>query len=131
MTLDEAIEHANQVAGETCGECSAEHRQLAEWLETLRDFEDENAHLSAENYELLDRLKELEDENAHLKAGNYELRMYYDEIRRQRTKTCHMTYDFSGTQRICSECGHPVGLWVWWLYCPECGGRFVPKEEDR
>lgn len=36
MTLDEAIEHARWCADESIGECSEEHRQLAEWLEELR-----------------------------------------------------------------------------------------------
>ena len=37
MTLDEAIQHANEVAA-TCTdkECSLEHKQLAGWLEELK-----------------------------------------------------------------------------------------------
>ena len=35
MTLDEAIEHASEVA-DGCGECAEEHEQLAEWLRELR-----------------------------------------------------------------------------------------------
>ena len=35
MTLDEAIDHAREIAG-GCGECADEHRQLAEWLEELK-----------------------------------------------------------------------------------------------
>lgn len=37
MTLDEAIQHANEVAT-TCAdkECSLDHKQLAEWLEELK-----------------------------------------------------------------------------------------------
>lgn len=35
MTLDEAIEHAREIA--SCGgECAEEHAQLAEWLEELK-----------------------------------------------------------------------------------------------
>lgn len=37
MTLDEAIEHAREVADNTeCSECADEHLQLAEWLEELK-----------------------------------------------------------------------------------------------
>ena len=37
MTLEEAIEHCKSVANEKCDSCSsAEHRQLAKWLEELR-----------------------------------------------------------------------------------------------
>ena len=56
MTLDEAIEHANQVADSykdtapAC-ECAREHRQLAEWLRELRE------------------LRQLRIENAKLREG--------------------------------------------------------------
>ena len=37
MTLDEAIAHATEIAdGLGCTECAAEHRQLVEWLEELK-----------------------------------------------------------------------------------------------
>lgn len=36
MTLDEAIAHAEWCAKESCGECSEEHWQLADWLRELR-----------------------------------------------------------------------------------------------
>ena len=46
MTLDEAIQHATEVAA-TCTnkECSLDHKQLAEWLEELkqRRLKDERA----------------------------------------------------------------------------------------
>lgn len=46
MTLDEAIQHANEVAA-TCTnkECSLDHKQLAMWLEELkqRRLKDERA----------------------------------------------------------------------------------------
>lgn len=50
MTLDEAIEHANQVADSykdtvpAC-KCAHEHRQLADWLTELKVLRDENARL--------------------------------------------------------------------------------------
>lgn len=42
MTLDEAIEHCEEVATENCSECAEEHKQLANWLHTLKYLE-ENA----------------------------------------------------------------------------------------
>ena len=36
MTLDEAIEHAKEVANYQCNECGKQHKQLAEWLEELK-----------------------------------------------------------------------------------------------
>lgn len=42
MTLDEAIEHCEEVATKNCSECAEEHKQLAKWLRTLKYLE-ENA----------------------------------------------------------------------------------------
>lgn len=39
MTLQEAIDHAKEVAETTdCEECSKEHEQLAKWLEELQCY---------------------------------------------------------------------------------------------
>ena len=38
MTLDDAIKHCQQVADESDCECADEHRQLAEWLQELKEF---------------------------------------------------------------------------------------------
>lgn len=37
LTLDEAIEHCNEVGKQSCDECAKEHRQLAEWLMELKE----------------------------------------------------------------------------------------------
>ena len=37
MTLDEAIEHAEERAHQDCTECVKEHAQLAEWLRELKE----------------------------------------------------------------------------------------------
>lgn len=42
MTLDEAIERCEEVATKNCSECAEEHKQLANWLRTLKYLE-ENA----------------------------------------------------------------------------------------
>ena len=36
MTLDEAIQHALEVAADSCGDCAEHHRQLAAWLTELK-----------------------------------------------------------------------------------------------
>lgn len=38
MTLDEAIQHCEEVANSECSECANEHKQLAEWLKELKAF---------------------------------------------------------------------------------------------
>ena len=42
MNLDQAIEHAEEVASNGCAgeECSLEHKQLADWLKELRQLRD-------------------------------------------------------------------------------------------
>lgn len=80
MTLDEAIEHAKEVA-RTCDDksCAAEHAQLAEWLSLLKVYTD--THMAGEvqrsRHEMhgwqlewkreKERREELESENARLR----------------------------------------------------------------
>lgn len=60
MTIDEAIKHAEWAAENSEGECSNEHRQLAEWLRNVR-----RANKVERRYTEMNRL--LEDENAKLR----------------------------------------------------------------
>ena len=61
MTLDEAIEHAKQVA-RTCedDQCAAEHMQLAEWLRQARGSEAAGRWYTT-------KVRELQSENAKLR----------------------------------------------------------------
>lgn len=43
MTLDEAIQHAEEVAMSGCTECHKEHGQLAEWLKDYREMKSKYA----------------------------------------------------------------------------------------
>ena len=36
MTLDEAIQHAQEIANKGCDQCAKDHQQLAEWLTELK-----------------------------------------------------------------------------------------------
>ena len=40
MTIDEAIEHCKNI--KSCDECKKEHQQIAEWLEELKAFRNNN-----------------------------------------------------------------------------------------
>lgn len=44
MTLDEAIAHAKELSESqsVCEDCREEHKQLAEWLEELKQYKEEN-----------------------------------------------------------------------------------------
>lgn len=44
MTLEEAIQHCEEVAKEKCNACGVEHYQLAEWLKELRLFRMASEH---------------------------------------------------------------------------------------
>jgi hypothetical protein len=38
MTLDEAIQHAQEVADRGCDQCARDHQQLADWLKELKEL---------------------------------------------------------------------------------------------
>lgn len=38
MTIDEAIEHCENVAKNNCSKCGVEHLQLADWLKELKTY---------------------------------------------------------------------------------------------
>lgn len=42
MTLDEAIKHCREKAAIECGQCAAEHAELAEWLLELKNWREQN-----------------------------------------------------------------------------------------
>lgn len=53
MTLDEAIVHAKELSESqsVCVDCREEHKQLAEWLEQLRDYKSIFEEKQETNYE--------------------------------------------------------------------------------
>lgn len=61
MTIDEAIEHAEHVAANCDGECSEDHRQLAEWLRELVKARHNITLLMAEVHTLRDERARYED----------------------------------------------------------------------
>lgn len=42
MTLDEAIEHCEEVSNRLCDVCGQEHKQLAQWLKELKKYKETN-----------------------------------------------------------------------------------------
>ena len=50
MTLDEAIKHCEEVAEKDCicEECASEHRQLAEWLKELQNYQTAREEINQE-----------------------------------------------------------------------------------
>jgi hypothetical protein len=50
MTLDEAIEHADEIARE-CGPCAEDHRQLATWLRELKERRSQMGQLETDGGE--------------------------------------------------------------------------------
>lgn len=49
MTLDEAIVHAKELSESqsVCEDCREEHKQLAEWLEELKQYKNKECEISA------------------------------------------------------------------------------------
>ena len=64
MTIDEAIEHAREVSSRKfddrvhCIRCSEFHKQLAEWLEELKDYRDKNKIVVRVDVENIDSIKD-------------------------------------------------------------------------
>lgn len=59
MTIEDAIKHAEEVANNSCSDCSDEHRQLADWLRELVKLRKEKSEKKYE-YKILYRF------NGHL-----------------------------------------------------------------
>ena len=74
MTLDEAIEHAEEVATTRCGECAEEHMQLAEWLRELKRLKAQNAQMSEVIGQMAHDHAEQGREIARLERENAKLR---------------------------------------------------------
>ena len=125
MTLDEAIEHAREVA-RTCNDhqCAVDHLQLAEWLSLLKAYTD--THIAEEaqraRHEMhgwqhewkreTERRKELEAENAKLRKLVDGLRYCAYEahgmcarvpVGGERPFTCCPLYDFDGREYGCEK----------------------------
>jgi len=62
MTLDEAIAHSEEKAGDCSTECRREHRQLARWLRELKMFRDapSQQEVLGELLTIKNRLEEIE-----------------------------------------------------------------------
>ena len=68
MTLDEAIEHAEWCAENSCGECADDHAQLADWLRELRRARMEIDLLKTLRDGFKADVNKLKDENAKLRS---------------------------------------------------------------
>lgn len=53
MTLDEAIIHAKELAENQsiCKDCREEHKQLAEWLEELKQYKEQNQETNLDHFQ--------------------------------------------------------------------------------
>ena len=47
MTLEEAINHADEIGNQPCDECANEHKQLAFWLRELKWYREKSTELPA------------------------------------------------------------------------------------
>jgi hypothetical protein len=74
MTIDEAIEHAEWCAENSCGECADDHRQLAEWLKELRKRQDVDGALQDERNLFVQRLGDYSEYLRDARAENAKLR---------------------------------------------------------
>lgn len=132
MTIDEAISHALEVAGEqqeradsaelidildgldveACKECAADHRQLAEWLTELKELKNSIGAVKLNNMkEALELIRAYKAENAALREFNDKI---YDVLSEQ--FGCPCTYSLIDEYML--ENGG----------CDDCGGAIPDKE---
>lgn len=103
MTIDEAIEHAKEVA-RTCddGQCAADHIQLAEWLRQAR-----GADKAARWY--TEEIQELRRENASLRYMVYVYKACHDRI--DACRGCEELPECDALRQL-RELGREVGIEV-------------------
>ena len=77
MTIDEAIVHAREVSSRKfddrvhCIRCSEFHKQLAEWLEELKDYRDKNKMVVRIDCENMDSIKDKIEELSKYAGSQY------------------------------------------------------------
>ena len=77
MTIDEAIVHAREVSSRKfddrvhCIRCSEFHKQLAEWLEELKDYRDKNKMVVRIDCENMDSIKDKIEELSRYAESQY------------------------------------------------------------
>lgn len=79
MTLEEAINHAEEVAVTSCDECREEHEQLSAWLKELKRIK-EDSIIIPNNSTVWEVAKALIDARGKVKtwSGNYQIQNIYD-----------------------------------------------------
>jgi predicted RNase H-like nuclease (RuvC/YqgF family) len=88
MTLDEAIEHAEWCADNSCGECAEEHRQLAEWLRRLQALRAAVSGLERMRDQLMAEVHGLRSERAryeelaHILDREWNIEVEWDGLRK-------------------------------------------------
>lgn len=97
MTLDEAIEHAEEVATTRCGECAEEHMQLAEWLRELKRLKAQTAQMGEVIGQMAHDHAEQGREIARLERENTEVRELVRDMWRDGMCDCDEQY-------TCDEC---------------------------
>ena len=135
MTLEEAIEHAEQTAASCGGECADDHWQLAEWLrelrrarteidllKTLRDgFKADAQKYKAENAKLKEIVRD--DSKTFLELGYAHDRVdeLWDENRKLRELVEDMWHD---GMCDCDEFSHSIGV------CVKCEYGYPERMRD-
>ena len=79
MTLEEAINHAEEVAVTSCDECREEHEQLSAWLKELKRIK-EDSIIIPNNSTVWEVAKALIDARGKVKtwSGNYQIQNIFD-----------------------------------------------------
>ena len=128
MTLDEAIQHAEEVADKcalTDGNilCENDHRQLAEWLtDYKRLLEQEPCEDAISRQAVLDMMQ-MRMSGKELYKAVYELPSVNPQPKTGHWKIKRASIHPYGSDVACSECGFTMGSSFGYSYCPSCGAR--------
>ena len=139
LSIDEAIAHALEVAGEqqkradsaelidvldgldveACKECAADHRQLAEWLTDYKELKNSIGAVKLSNMkEALELIREYKAENVMLREFNDKI---YDVLAKQFGSPCSCNYavdEYMRKNGSCDDCGVEIPD-------KECWSRYI------
>lgn len=112
MTLDEAIVHAKELyeSQSVCEDCREEHKQLAEWLEELKQYKNKECEISA---------REMFESLGYEQTINDDCFIFYEKVEAERFHT-RIVFGFK-TRSFSASC------WINGHYAGE--GHFVELDE--
>lgn len=121
MTLEEAIDHCEEVAKIECGKCAEEHLQLAKWLKELKERRSFDTDLISRK-QAINALSTITMYKGSIPFGTAVMRI--EQLPSAQPKRGVWNYNSKiGTFKVwtCDQCG-----WNYeaeFNFCPNCGAK--------